>query len=68
MSPLPQSFTGRPLGYVRYWYQVDSRTAIPRSRLSGKPLLQAAHWKISSVVPETDRQRGAAAHVSHLAS
>src|SRR4026207_1266501 len=51
MSPHPQFTTHAPEVYVGYWYQVDSRTAIARRRLSGSPHLQAAHWKISSVLP-----------------
>src|SRR5262245_8585915 len=51
MSPHEYWYTQRPDGYVRYWYQVDSFTAIARITLSGRPHLQAAHWKISSVVP-----------------
>jgi len=48
------------------WYHVDSRTAIARNRLSARPHLQAAHWKISSVVPVTAPSTRRNSHESHL--
>src|SRR5690348_4404828 len=68
MSPLPQSITGRPVGYVSYWYHVDSRTAIARTRSSDRPHLHAPHWKISSVVPVNWPSTRGSSQLSHRGS